>query len=170
MLRQVSEGLAALHDEGVVHRDLKPANVLVDAADTIAKICDFGIATLDERPGVLDDTVMGDDPTLSVTRLTRTGIVLGTPQYMAPELAGGARMASPAADMFALGILGYELLGLGYPFTGPPVVDAIYGRDIARRRTLGTAKGSAPSSRRCSTRASRPSPRSGRARRTWSMG
>jgi predicted Ser/Thr protein kinase len=140
VLRQVSEGLAALHEAGVVHRDLKPANVLVDPADTIAKICDFGIATLDERPGVLDDTVEGSDPTLSAVRLTRTGIVLGTPQYMAPELAGGARMATSAADMFALGILGYELLGLGYPFTAPPVVDAIYGRENSRRRLLTTQR------------------------------
>jgi serine/threonine protein kinase len=55
---------------------------------------------------------------------------------MAPELASGSRLASPAVDVFALGILAYDLLDLGYPFAAPPIVEAIYGRPLTRTRSL----------------------------------
>jgi serine/threonine protein kinase len=69
--------------------------------------------------------------------VTRTGVILGTPGYMAPELAAGSKQASPAVDVFALGVVAYELLDLGYPFTAPPIVEAIYGRAPTRARSLG---------------------------------
>lgn len=88
---RVAGALAHAHAKGVVHRDLKPANVLVNLGTHQVKLGDFGVA----RP---DDT-----------RLTRTGITLGTPAYMAPELLAGAA-ATPASDAYALGVMLFELL------------------------------------------------------------
>jgi hypothetical protein len=139
VLQQVSDGLAALHEAGVVHRDLKPANVIVESGGSAVKITDFGIASIVEPPvSVLANTVSGSDSTQRAA-MTRTGILLGTPRYMAPELVGGSKRASPAVDVFALGILACELLDLGYPFTAPPIVDAIYGRTSRRTRPLSEA-------------------------------
>ncbi|MGZ3424254.1 MAG: serine/threonine-protein kinase, partial [Polyangiales bacterium] len=97
ILRHIGEGLAALHDAGVVHRDLKPANVLL--ADGIAKISDFGIS----RFGSIDDASI--DPNANTlaatpkksTQLTGTGVVMGTPLYMAPEAAKSARALDASA-------------------------------------------------------------------------
>ena len=88
----VAEALAAAHAQGVVHRDLKPENVLLDAEGR-PRLTDFGLARL----------VEGD------RSLTRTGELLGTPGYMAPEQLRGEH-AGPPADVFALGVLLYELL------------------------------------------------------------
>ena len=141
ILRQVADGLETLHEAGVVHRDLKPANVLVSRDGATAKISDFGVASLaDARVSALASTIetsVSTDPTLRGPGMTRTGVLLGTPRYMAPELASGSKAASASVDVFALGILAYELLDLGYPFEAPPVVDAIYGRPLKRARALG---------------------------------
>jgi len=93
LIAAIARGIAALHARGVVHRDLKPANILV--ADGVPKIADFGVAAI--RAEVL--TVPGH-------HLTRAGEVLGTPRYMAPESA-----VSPAADMFAFGLIACEMFG-----------------------------------------------------------
>ncbi|HEY5243626.1 MAG TPA: serine/threonine-protein kinase [Polyangiaceae bacterium] len=140
ILREVSEGLVALHAAGVVHRDLKPANVLV-GSDGIAKISDFGISSLVEaRVSALASTIdVGDAPTQRAAGMTRTGVILGTPLYMAPELAAGSKLASTAVDVFALGVLAFELLDLGYPFAAPPIVEAIYGRPLVRTRATHRA-------------------------------
>jgi tRNA A-37 threonylcarbamoyl transferase component Bud32 len=135
VLRQVAEGLAALHSRGIVHRDLKPANVLIGAdpeGRVRAKITDFGIASLrdttaSDRPGdVLADTMSA--PTPSAETLTRTGTLLGTPLYMAPELARGSKLATAAADVFAFGVLAHSVLTGRYPFHTAPLLDAIHGR------------------------------------------
>ncbi|WP_308128172.1 protein kinase domain-containing protein [Modestobacter italicus] len=91
VLRQSAAGLAAAHAAGVVHRDVKPGNVLLGADGTI-KITDFGVA------------VSG-----ASVPLTQTGQVIGTPHYLSPEQAQGAR-ATPASDVYALGLIGYECL------------------------------------------------------------
>jgi hypothetical protein len=110
ILKQIAEGLSAMHSRGIIHRDLKPANVLL--VGDRAKLADFGIASL------MPD---GNDSTISVG-LTRTGAFMGTPLYMAPELEKGARAATPASDVFALGIVAYELLAGRAPFAQPPVL------------------------------------------------
>lgn len=96
---RVAAALAHAHANGIVHRDLKPANVLVDLGSGKLKLADFGAARLDEAS------------------LTRTGMTIGTPAYMAPELLAGDA-ASPAADAYALGVMLYELLAGRRPHQG----------------------------------------------------
>jgi len=95
LLRQTAFGLGEAHRAGMVHRDVKPGNILV-RPDGSLKITDFGIAW-----------------SARSVALTRTGQVIGTPQYLSPEQAEG-RLASPASDVYALGLLGYECL-TGHP-------------------------------------------------------
>lgn len=99
IMRRLCETCAVLHDEGIVHRDLKPANVMVDA-ETSLHVTDFGIA------------VAGMDP--SAAR-PDCGLA-GTPHYMAPEAFDG--VASMRTDVYALGVIFYELLTGAHPFTG----------------------------------------------------
>jgi eukaryotic-like serine/threonine-protein kinase len=94
---QLGRGLDALHARGIVHRDVKPSNVLLEG-DGTAALTDFGLA-------------LGAD----WTRLTRDGQVVGTPQYLAPELIEGAE-ATPASDLYALGCVLYECLAGRPPF------------------------------------------------------
>ena len=95
ILRQTSFGLGESHAAGMVHRDVKPGNILV-RPDGSVKITDFGIAH-----------------SARSVALTRTGQVIGTPQYLSPEQAEG-RPATPASDVYALGLIGYECL-VGHP-------------------------------------------------------
>ncbi len=90
---QILEGLAAVHADGTIHRDIKPANVLLDR-DGIARLTDFGIAKhLDD----IEDS------------LTSAGMVVGTPNYLAPEQANGG-VLTPATDIYLVGLLMYEML------------------------------------------------------------
>lgn len=107
VLRGIAEGLREAHSRGFVHRDLKPGNVMLAShpGGEQPMILDFGLVAL------TDD---GDGE----SKLTRTGSTLGTPAYMAPEQARGADVG-PAADLYALGCIGYELLRGHPPFAGP---------------------------------------------------
>jgi eukaryotic-like serine/threonine-protein kinase len=95
-MNQVISGLQYLHGRQIIHRDLKPNNILV-AQDDLVKMVDFGIAR------------SSSGSTNIATRLTQTGMVTGTESYMAPEQAEG-REVTPASDIYALGVIWYELL------------------------------------------------------------
>jgi serine/threonine-protein kinase len=110
---QTAKALAAAHARGVVHRDLKPENVFLQRTpdgEEHVKIVDFGIAQLRSN-----DEVAALEP--NRRRLTRTGMIFGTPEYMAPEQAAG-RSSDARADIYALGVLLYEMLSGAVPFTG----------------------------------------------------
>jgi serine/threonine-protein kinase len=111
VVAQVAAGLQTAHAAGLVHRDIKPANLLL-AADGQVKITDFGIAH-----------IAGSVP------VTRTGIVMGTPAYLAPERVSGAS-ATPAADLYSLGVVTYECLAGAAPFAGKPLEVAVAHRDL----------------------------------------
>jgi eukaryotic-like serine/threonine-protein kinase len=95
---QASRGLDHAHRNGVVHRDVKPGNLLVSAADDVVKLADFGIARATEQSSI-----------------TQVGSVLGTAAYLAPEQARGEE-AGPAADIYALAVVTYQLLAGRLPY------------------------------------------------------
>ncbi|MBK6922915.1 MAG: serine/threonine protein kinase [Deltaproteobacteria bacterium] len=110
---QLCDALQAAHDTGIIHRDVKPANFYrVDMAGDhdFIKVLDFGIARL-------------ANPTDSI--VTQTGVVMGTPDYMAPEQAQG-RHVDHRADIYSLGATAYALLTAGPPFSGKNEYDVIY--------------------------------------------
>ncbi|MBA3394669.1 MAG: serine/threonine protein kinase [Deltaproteobacteria bacterium] len=122
VLRQIADALAAMHGRGIIHRDLKPANILLD--DTVPKLTDFGIASLASLDTEPQHPVSVDDPTsvsLAPDGLTGTGIILGTPRYMAPELTAGVRDAQPTADIWSFGVIAHELLTGKLPFAELPI-------------------------------------------------
>ncbi|MCA9650912.1 MAG: protein kinase [Myxococcales bacterium] len=203
VLQQVAEGLAALHQEGVVHRDLKPANVLLlvrSDGGLRVKITDFGISRTLDVDGSTDPRPQDSDVYMPVMRsealddaarrlldaqlrgeaaeqsraeldtgelpsgpsrrlppraiqdestrplrneevrelelwepsspLTQAGQIVGTPVYMAPELALDPPLISPAADVFSFGVIAYQLLSGERPFTEPPVMAVAEGRPL----------------------------------------
>lgn len=122
IVRALAEGLAYAHQEGIVHRDVKPANVMLDDLDQ-PLLMDFGLAAqVDSIEEFQLPEEEADAPeTHDSSRLTRAGSVMGTPSYMAPEIARGLKgEAKPAADQYALGVVLYELVTGRTPFEGPP--------------------------------------------------
>jgi eukaryotic-like serine/threonine-protein kinase len=110
VLSQAADGLRAAHQAGLVHRDVKPGNLLISRGGQV-KITDFGIAHL-----------TGAEP------ITSTGMLVGTPAYLAPERVTGAS-GGCAADLYALGIVAYECLTGHPPFTGGPLDVALAHRE-----------------------------------------
>jgi eukaryotic-like serine/threonine-protein kinase len=106
----VLDGLAVAHAAGIVHRDVKPGNVLLPDGGGV-KLTDFGIAK------AVEDATGG---------LTATGTVLGTPNYLAPELISGAATAGPSSDVYGVGCVLYELLTGRPPFAGESSVAIAY--------------------------------------------
>ncbi len=109
IVKQVCLALEAAHNEGVVHRDLKPQNIMVDQQGR-AYVMDFGIARSIEPGG-----------------MTQTGMLVGTPEYMSPEQVRGEHVG-PRSDIFALGLILYELLTGKMPFDAPTAQASMFKR------------------------------------------
>lgn len=108
ILRDVARALAAAHAQGIVHRDIKPGNVLL--AGDAAVVTDFGLAKAIDVARAAGDARATHDPAL-----TRAGMAMGTPAYMAPEQAAGD-VVDARADVYAWGVMAYELLAARHPF------------------------------------------------------
>ncbi|MGH7614483.1 MAG: bifunctional serine/threonine-protein kinase/formylglycine-generating enzyme family protein [Gemmatimonadales bacterium] len=129
LIAEIGEALHYAHERGIVHRDIKPANILLSRGH--AQVADFGIAK----------AISGDS---SEHTLTGTGISVGTVEYMSPEQAAGEKRLDGRSDVYALGVLLYELLVGEPPFTGP-TVQAVVARILADPpRRLRTVRATVP--------------------------
>lgn len=97
IMLQLAEGIEAFHAQGIIHRDLKPSNIII-TSDGIVKIIDFGIAK-------------------TQSNLTKTGMTMGTPEYMSPEQCTGSKNINEKSDIYSLGIIFWELIFGTVPFT-----------------------------------------------------
>jgi serine/threonine-protein kinase len=125
LVTDLSDALEALHAGGLVHRDVKPANVMVDE-DGVAALTDFGLAR-----GVAD------------TVLTKTGVVVGTVDYLAPELIRG-QQADHSSDVYALGCLLYESLAGAPPFADRAFVETLLAHVQDEPRDLREVRADLP--------------------------
>ena len=127
--RQIAAGLGEAHRQQFIHRDVKPSNVMVWHEDghEYVKILDFGIAGL--------------TPAAPSARITGSGHFVGTPLYMAPEQSRDPKRTSPAADLYSLGIILYEMLSGQPPFDAPSVVDLFIKHSTATVPALPGSQG-----------------------------
>src|SRR6202790_97789 len=117
--RQIAHALEAAHDKGITHRDLKPANIKIKPDGTV-KVLDFGLAKVNAAPSASQD----NSPTLSMD-MTQAGMILGTASYMAPEQARGKESVDKRADIWAFGVVLYELLTGKRLFQGEDVSETL---------------------------------------------
>ncbi len=103
IVREVADALSYAHSQGVIHRDIKPENILLQGGHAV--VADFGIARAVSAAGG--------------TRLTETGLAIGTPAYMSPEQATGSEDVDGRSDLYSLGCVLYEMLSGETPYTGP---------------------------------------------------
>ncbi len=111
IIRQIATALGEIHKRGIVHRDLKPRNVMVMENDLV-KVVDFGLAKIDDAR---NSTMPAEE---DVERLTGGGMIFGTVDYLAPEAALGMELVDHRADLYALGVIAYEMLSGKRPFVG----------------------------------------------------
>src|ERR1019366_6177993 len=116
--REIAEGLAAAHGRGVIHRDIKPANIWLERERGRVKILDFGLAR------AADDV-----------NLTRTGTVMGTPEYMSPEQARGMS-ADARTDLFSLGCVLYDMCAGQSPFHADETMAVLWALAADKPRAL----------------------------------
>ena len=134
---QIATGLAAAHDEGIIHRDLKPENLFV-TRDGRVKILDFGLSKL-------IDAGKGSEVEQLETRIEQTmpGVVLGTPGYMSPEQVRSQR-TDQRTDIFALGVVVYEMLAGRRPFAEPSAIETMTAIATKDPPDLATLRGATP--------------------------
>src|SRR5215831_3832456 len=118
ILRDLARALAYAHEQGVVHRDVKPENVLLSG--DAAVVTDFGIAK----------AVSAARGAPNATKLTQHGMAIGTPAYMAPEQAAGDTDVDHRADLYAWGIVAYELLAGHHPFSNKKSAQALFAAHL----------------------------------------
>ena len=121
ILRDVARALAYAHAEGVVHRDIKPENILLSGGAAV--VTDFGIAKAMSVSRTHEGSASG--------ALTQVGMSLGTPAYMAPEQALGDPTTDHRADLYAWGVIAYELLAGAHPFAGRATTHALIAAHVS---------------------------------------
>jgi serine/threonine protein kinase len=146
--KQIAEALEAAHEAGVIHRDLKPANIKVRVDGTV-KVLDFGLAkALDPSP----DADPNQSPTLTAAA-TQMGVIMGTAAYMSPEQARGSPQVDRRADIWAFGLILFEMLTGTQSFVGETISDTL-ALVLTREPDWSALPGSVPASirrllRRC---------------------
>jgi len=129
ILHEIADALAYAHAEGVIHRDIKPENILLPGSHAV--LTDFGVAR------ALAESRSGG-------RITDTGLALGTPGYMSPEQAAGERNVDARADVYALAVVGYEMLAGQPPFAGPTAQAVIAAHLTATPKPITDVRPEAP--------------------------
>jgi len=131
ILREVATALACAHATGIVHRDIKPDNILLSGGSAL--VTDFGVAKAISAA------------THGTAGLTSTGIALGTPGYMAPEQAGADPLVDQRADIYAWGVVAYEMLTGSAPFAGRPVAALLAAHLTEHAANVSERRPSTPS-------------------------
>jgi len=124
LAQQIGDALEAAHNAGIVHRDLKPANIKLTPAGTV-KVLDFGLAkAIDSGPAIGSSSSLTLSPTITTPAMTQVGFILGTAAYMSPEQARG-KAVDKRADIWAFGVVLFEMLTGHRPFAGEEVSDVL---------------------------------------------
>jgi serine/threonine protein kinase len=142
MGKELAEGLAAAHEQGLIHRDIKPSNIWLEGKNLRVKILDFGLARVmetEEGPdGPLSHGTSRVSGAFDEEQLTRTGATVGTPSYMSPEQAKG-QPVDHRSDLFSLGVVLYQMATGQRPFVGPAayvILDRVMEYEPPPVRTL----------------------------------
>ena len=122
--QQIGEALEAAHGAGIIHRDLKPANIKLTPLGAV-KVLDFGLAkAISSEPAIGSSSSLSLSPTITTPAMTQVGFILGTAAYMSPEQAKG-KAVDKRADIWAFGVVLFEMLTGHRPFAGEEVSDVL---------------------------------------------